>query len=59
MSRPRFTVRKYRGPIGHGAMIAGWAVFDRERRITIPFANYAVAIQHRDNIHALYLRWGW
>jgi hypothetical protein len=60
MSRPRFTVRECRGPIGYdGGMIDGWAVFDRGRRITIPFADYADAIRHRDNIRALYLRWGW
>jgi hypothetical protein len=34
-------------------------VFDRERPITIAFEDYAEALRHRDNIHALYLRFGW
>lgn len=55
MSKPRFTVA-YRALPSAGK---GWFVFDRGRRITIPFAEYGEAVRHRDNIHAIYLRFGW
>lgn len=56
----RFTVKWHfscRGR-GRGAMW-GWIVFDRGRPITIPFEGFEEAVQHRDNIQRLYLRWGW
>jgi hypothetical protein len=60
MSAPRFTVRKARIKLGSNRQWeVQWAVFDREHRITIAFENYAEALVHRDNIHALYLRYGW
>jgi hypothetical protein len=52
-------VRKYTVNSGGGYLVTGWAVFDRDHRITICFADYAEALVHRDNIHALYLRYGW
>jgi hypothetical protein len=58
MSVPRFTVRQARVKAGHGWHI-GWAVFDRENRITNPCDNYEEALIRRDNIHRLYLRYGW
>jgi hypothetical protein len=59
MSAPRFTVRKYTVKHSGGYLVSGWAVLDRNHRITIAFENYAEALVHRDNIHALYLRYGW
>jgi hypothetical protein len=60
MTERRFTVRRtYQRQGGGRGMRAGWVVFDRRRPITIPFADFGEALQHRDNIAALYARWGW
>lgn len=58
MTAPRFTVEKARAFLGR-SLVAGWIVFDRECPITIPFANYTDALRHRDNIAAIYARYGW
>jgi hypothetical protein len=58
MSVPRFSVRKAKVKAGHGWRV-GWAVYDRDDRISVTFENYDEAVQRRDNIHALYLRYGW
>lgn len=58
MTEPRFTVKHYRAAVGHGWRV-GWAVYDHGERITIAFDTYAEAEQRRDNIAALYARWGW
>lgn len=59
MSDPRFTVRWFRGRGAAFALRPGWAVFDRQARITITFGNYAEAMQHRDRIAEIYLKNGW
>ena len=60
MTEPRFTVRRVKNNIAPKLpKFVGWAVFDREQCITIPFGNYAEAVQHCENIHRLYLRYGW
>lgn len=60
MSEPRFTVKWY---CPHSGRLAGhepgYVVFDRDRRITIAWQNYAEAREHCDNIHRIYLRYGW
>lgn len=60
MTEPRFTVRFF---CPHCGVVVssgkGYAVYDRGNRITISFANYAEALQRRDNIAALYARFGW
>lgn len=56
MSKPRFTIEFRRLARTGGE---GWFVLDRGRVITIPFADYSEAERHRDNIHRLYLRFGW
>jgi hypothetical protein len=57
--RRRFTVAKRRLPDPRKGRITGWCVFDRGRRITIAFSSYREALERRDNIHKLYLRFGW
>lgn len=57
MTEPRFTVKEVRTAAGHGWRY-GWVVADRGEVITILYANYAEALQHRDNIAKLYARWG-
>jgi hypothetical protein len=59
MTAPRFTVRKVACQLAPSIRRAGWAVYDREQRITIPFADYEEALRRCDNIHRLYLRFGW
>ncbi|HEY2528077.1 MAG TPA: hypothetical protein VGJ20_09050 [Xanthobacteraceae bacterium] len=59
MTERRFTVRKVACQLAPGHRAVGWAVYDREQRITIPFANYDEALMRRDTIHELYLRYGW
>lgn len=60
MSTPRFTVKWHYMAKGRATgAIWGYIVFDRNRPISIPFADYDEACRRRDNIHALYLRWGW
>lgn len=57
----RFTVRwtmQYQK--GKALMIpAGYAVYDNDRRITNTWRSRAEAEHHRDNIMALYARYGW
>lgn len=59
MTEPRFTVKWY-CPHCHQLVgnKSGYAVYDRDNRITITFREYGEAIQHRDNIAKLYARWG-
>lgn len=58
MSTPRFTIEFRRMSQGRGVE-EGWCVLDRGRQITILFHDFAEAERHRDNIHRLYLRFGW
>jgi hypothetical protein len=56
----RFTVRWYSYPRGSLRMLpAGYAVFDRDDRITNTFRTRAEAEQHRNNIARIYARYGW
>ncbi|HEY2533941.1 MAG TPA: hypothetical protein VGJ20_39475 [Xanthobacteraceae bacterium] len=59
MTERRFTVKRAWSRLPVRGACTGWVVFDRERPITIAFEDYAEALRHRDNIHALYLRFGW
>lgn len=57
MTHPRWTVRWSRG---RGAVDPpGWVVFDRDRRVSVPWANYGEALRRATRIAALYARWGW
>ena len=59
MCKRRFTIEFQRLGGLDLAITEGWCVCDRGRRITILFANYFEAEEHRDNIHKIYLRFGW
>lgn len=56
----RFSVRwtlEYKGNLR--VLPAGYAVYDHTRRITITWPSRAEAEKHRNNIAALYARYGW
>jgi hypothetical protein len=60
MSEPRFTVKRGRQWLGPGTpRVVGWVVFDRGHPITIAFQDYGEALMRRDNIAAIYARFGW
>lgn len=58
---PRFTVRHWAEPKNNlrGHLRYGWIVCAWGKRITIPFATKEEAGAHRDNIAAIYQRFGW
>lgn len=58
MSYQRFSVRHARVALGRGWR-QGWCVYDRGKRITILFDEFSEAMEHRDNISKIYLRFGW
>lgn len=56
----RFTVRWTAAFKGNLCMLpAGYAVWDGDRRITNTWHSRAEAERHRNNIAALYARYGW
>lgn len=56
----RFTVRWVHLSGGKfNIKVLGYAVFDGMNRLTIPFETRAEAEKHRENIMALYARYGW
>jgi hypothetical protein len=60
MDDERFTVRWIRSNSGTLMMLhTGYAVYDRDRRITITFKTLAEAERHRGRIAELYARYRW
>lgn len=55
----RFHVRWVTGHRNLVSVVPGYAVFDRDRRITNTWPTRAAAEYHRNNIKALYARYGW
>lgn len=56
----RFTVRWVHLSGGKfNILTRGYAVFDGNERITVPYADRVEAERHRDNIMAIFARYGW